>query len=164
MTDLWPDFSVDKKDTNEAISFLKRQASSLGKRTGDIVKATFSKIEYKNPMSVLAEGVMKAAEKMEKGSEIIEDELIDKKDGSILFQKSRYKFEIYNDTYHFRVFILECDPIYPITIRADEGIQYEVGLDPEHILENEEELKNVVERIFHSEKLGYIVRSMMRTK
>lgn len=164
MNDCWPDFSTDKKDTNGAISFLKTQALNLGKKTENTVKATFSKIEYKNSMLILAEGVKKATEKMEKGSEIIDDELINKKDGSILFQKTRYKFEIYNDTYRFRVFTLECNPIYPISVHADEGIQYEVGLDPEHTIENEDELKSVVERIFHSEKLGYIIRSMMKMK
>ena len=162
MTDLWPDFNVKEQDTENSIKMLKNQASILGKKTNGLVKATFSKIVYSNPVTKAAAGLAKFTAELEYGREIIEDELEGKKDGNLLFQKNSYKFEIYNDTYRFRVFTLECNPIYPITIRADEGICNEINIDADQIIENETDLTDIITSIFASDKLSYIVRSMIR--
>lgn len=165
MNDFWPDFDMNEQDTQGAIKMLKAQALSLGKKTDGAVKATFSKVEYNTRSLEVAAGIGKViAEQMVTGAEILEEELANKKDGNSLFQRMAYKFEIYNNTYRFRVFTLECTPVYPIILRADEGIRNEINLEAVCSLVNEDELINVVKDIFSSHKLRYIVNSMLRMK
>jgi len=165
MNDFWPDFDMNDQDTQGAIKMLKTHALSLGKKTDGAVKATFSKIEYNTRSLEVAAGIGRViAEQMTIGSEILEEELMDKKDGNALFQTTTYKFEIYNSTYRFRVFTLECKPVYPISIRVDEGIRNEINLSAAYCIEDENELIDVVKGIFGSQKLRYIISSMLKMK
>lgn len=165
MNDFWPDFDMNEQDTQGAIKMLRAHALSLKSKTNGVVKATFSKIEYNTRSLEVAAGIGKAiAEQMTVGSEILEEELKDKKDGNALFQTETYKFEIYNNTYRFRVFTLECKPVYPISIRVDEGIRNEMNLNAVYCLEDENELIDVVRGIFGSQKLRYIINSMLKMK
>lgn len=162
MSDLWPDFSNSPVEKNDAIEILREQARLLEKKTDKKVKATFSKIEYKNGAEQLGRIVQHISASI--SSEVLEDELAEKKDANELYRIVNYKFEIYNSTYRFRVFTLHYKEFYPFYITIDEGIQNELAFASDICIDNNASLKELISSIFSSQKLRTIISRMMLDK
>ena len=96
--------------------------------------------------------------------EIIEAELEGKKDFNNLYNFTEYKFEIFNDTYRFRVFVLKYRIVFPIEIEVDEGIKDELKLSSTELINSDDELKEIVSTVFSSDKLQMIIRRMYAQK
>ncbi len=159
MTDLWPDLEQfnDKILDNNAIEILRGQARILSQKTKGKVKATFSKIDSSS--NGIADSLIRSISEIRDG--ISEDELKGKTDANILYNFVRYKFEIYNDTYRFRVFTLNYRSIFPIQIEIDEGIREERGFYPTENINSDEELTKIVSSVFSSLKLQVIIRKLI---
>ena len=158
MNDLWPDFEQFDCtiEDNNAIEILREQARNLSKKTNGKIKATFSKI--KRPYSNIVDAVQAISGQMS----MEEEELKGKKDANQLYIFVDYKFEIYNETYKFRVFTLKYRPIYPLEIEIDEGIKKECGFwDTRQEVKNDDDLIEIITSIFSSKKLQTIIRRVM---
>lgn len=164
MNDLWPDFSAQIPcEKNNAVSILRDQARLLEKKTNKKVKATFSKIKYGDAAlrsSVTTFGKVLASMNLPT-EEILENELSNKIDANTLYAPVKYKFEIYNSKYHFRVFeLINCNE-FPITLKIDEGISSELKIKTLVEINSNAELENITKSIFSSKKLKTIISRMM---
>lgn len=166
MTDFWPDFTNDICEENKAIHILRDQARALEKKTNKKVKATFSKIEYRD--SLAGATAMLGATLLSLSSlkeEIIDDELKNKNDINDLYKISQYKFEIFNSKYRFRLFVLNFREVFPIEIILDEGIHSEIYLEDEtnrHLVNSNNELEKILSLIFTCKKVRTVISQMMR--
>jgi len=163
MTDLWPSFSSNQTEKNNAIAILREQARALETKTEKKVKATFSKIAYQDglagayaamsQLSVSIPGLM--------NKEIVDEALKGKKDIAELYKITNYKFEIYNDTYRFRLFMLNYREFFPIELITDEGIKSDIKCCTELVAHSNSELESMIEAIFSSEKVKTVIHHMM---
>ena len=159
MTDLWGEIPLGKTQNEEskAIEILREQARLLEKKTDSKIKATFSKLKYKIDTDRIGQ-VIRAINGT--GVEIMDSELEGKEDINEIYNFTKYKFEIYNSTYRFRVFILNFRSVFPIEIEVDEGIRDELKISSKESINNDEELKELVSNIFSSVKLKKIIGKM----
>lgn len=164
MNDFWPDFSVQVPcEKNNAVLILREQARLLERKTNKCVKATFSKIEYGDTAlrsSLTTFGKALASMSLP-SEEILENELSNKIDANTLYTPVKYKFEIYNSKYHFRVFELINSSEFPISLKIDEGISNELNIETKVEIHSNAELENIVKSIFSSQKLKTIISRMM---
>ena len=97
MESLWPIFK--EPEHNDSIQILRDQARAIKSETNGVVRATFSKMNYKiDPTSVLqslSQVVSGASSPLDE--DVLEEELADKKDVNDLYMITKYKFELYND-------------------------------------------------------------------
>lgn len=157
MSDLWPDFNKFKIEIedNHALEILREQAKLLSQKTNGKIKATFAKINYLGNSLKMLQSAMNYVE-------VNESETKGKKDVNDLYNFVNYKFEIYNSTYKFRVFILKYRPIYPIKIEVDEGIREEFSwFETTKDIINDNDLKETIATIFSSKKLQTIINRIM---
>lgn len=162
MPDLWPDFLSSIVEKNDAIEILREQARLLEKKTDKKVKATFSKIEYKNGTEQLGRFVQHISESI--SSEVLEDELNGKKDANDLYRIINYKFEIFNAHYRFRVFTLHYKEFYPFYMTLDEGIKNELAYVSDICIDSNQSLNEILTAIFTSQKMRTIISRMMLDK
>jgi hypothetical protein len=167
MNDLWPNFSQNEIEDNKAIDILREQARTLEKKTNGKVKATFSKIEYKGNLASITENAGKifAPLCLYAQEEILDEELRQKKDFNELYKLSKYKFEIFNDSYRFRLFTLNYREVYPVDLILDEGIRSELTLSSScslNVIEGNSELENLLMLIFSSNKVKTVIGRMMK--
>jgi len=167
MNDLWPNFSQNETEENKSIEILREQARALEKKTNGKVKATFSKIEYReNLASITANaGKIFAPLLINAQDEILDDELQQKKDFNELYRVTKYKFEIFNDSYRFRLFTLNHREVYPIDLVLDEGIKSELAASSScslNVVEGNSELESLLILIFTSNKVKTVVGRMMK--
>ncbi len=157
MQDLWPDFSANQTNPNNAIRIIEEQAKQLETKTNKIVKATFSKLSYYPGLDAVIE--LALAIDVQNGE--VEKELQDKTDAKEFLDKENYKFEIYSSAYRFRVFILSYSRLYPIKIIPDEVIAADIRVGKEIIVRSDEELIIQLTSILKSEKLKAIIEQIM---
>lgn len=132
---------------------------------GNKVKATFSKIQYTetpsgftSALSVMA--TISAATQV-KREEVLEEDLTGKTNISDVLEEQRYKFEIYNENYRFRMFTYTYSPIYPNKMFLDENIAKEIDEEQEVSVENDQELIDLLRSIFSSQRVARIIRMMV---
>ncbi len=159
---LWPDFKNEDLDENHAISILREQARAIKSETNGVVCATFSKIQYKSGIITTVKTLSQVAATI---SMPIEDEpeedLKDKTDINELFNKTSYKFEIYNSEYRFRLFVLNYSELFPVSLVVDEGILKEISYKNNAPISNNNELESIVREIFSSQKVRTVVSKMI---
>lgn len=166
MNDLWPDFDMtEQSETNNALKIIREQSRALGKKTGNKVKATFSKIHYAESVggfsSALSVMATIGAATQVKREEVLEDDLTGKTNISDVLKEQRYKFEIYNDKYRFRLFTYTYSLLYPNKMFLDENIAKEIRKNREISLESDQELIDILRSIFSSQRVGRIIRMMV---
>ena len=169
MQDLWPNFDEIVLEKNNSLEILRAQAKALEKKTDGKVKATFSRTQYKkenvNPFGEIVSSLSDTFVRYE-NIEIFESDLENKSDANSYFNKTEYKFEIYNDEFRFRVFKVVYNILYPISLVIDEGIVKEissnmVNTQPVH---SDSDLETLLEKIFNTKKLITIISNIMLKK
>lgn len=111
--------------TDSIIPIMKDQCEYLKSITNHRVFAKFAKIKMINPVAAPALVLTEIADVLSPLSpkEKVEDDFTDQlADANELYDESRYGFEIYNRSYRFRVFELQMEPVYPISVLLDEGV------------------------------------------
>lgn len=166
MSDLWPDFgNIEHSDENSAIKIIREQARALGQKLGNRVKATFSKVSYSKAMTGLTSALSMvatiSAATQPKLEEVLEEELQDKTDMSELLREQKYKFEIFNDSYRFRLFLYTYTPLYPNKIVIDENIAKEINKNMELTINSDQELEELLQTIFSSIRVRRIIGMMV---
>ena len=96
-----------------------------------------------------------------KREEVLEDDLTGKTNISDVLKEQRYKFEIYNDKYRFRLFTYTYSLLYPNKMFLDENIAKEIRKNREISLESDQELIDILRSIFSSQRVGRIIRMMV---
>ena len=160
---LWPNFENEGLEDNNAITILREQAKAIKSETDGRVRATFSKIQYKSGMitTVKAFSQMAASIGVPVEDEPEED-LKDKTDINVLFDSTRYRFEIYNSEYRFRLFILNYSELFPISLIVDEGISKEISYNNNESISSNSELEYILSEIFGSQKVRTVVSKMIQ--
>ena len=163
MNNLWPDFSNETDEKNETLEIIREQAKLLQGLTKGKVKASFSKIEYKYDAQSVTDNLSNIVYSIKEQmcEEIPDLELAGKENANRLFTTQLYRFEIYNNTYRFRVFRLAYSQIYPITFFIDEGIAEEIKTNREQEVQNNTEVRNLLSQILRSRKLVSLIYQLM---
>ena len=158
LNDLWPDFDVVEQDENEennALKILREQARILGKKSGNKVKATFSKIHYREVSSGFSSALTAmaaiTAASQTKGKTNVSDVL----------REQPYKFEIYNEKYRFRLFVYTYSPIYPNKMSLDENIAKDIEESRETYIDSDRDLIDLLSSIYSSQRVKRIIRMMI---
>ena len=164
MESLWPNFSEQSIEQNDSIQILRAQAKDVKDKTNGIVKATFSKMEYRpGPTNKLAGvGQMLSAFSSPTYEEILDKELESKVDVNILYKNIDYKFELYNDEYRFRLFVLHYREMFPVSLKVDGGILEDVPYDNEAPISSNDELESILREIFSSKIVRSVVVKMLQ--
>ena len=163
MDSLWPEFDNHIIEQNDAIQILRSQARAIKTQTKGIVNATFSKMNYKSGPTNALKSISQVIADMSSPcyEEVLDEELVDKSDVNLLYAITKYKFELYNTEYRFRLFILNYREMFPISLEVDGGVLEDIPYkNGEHISSNEE-LKNVLTDIFCSSKVRSVVTKML---
>ena len=170
MKDLIGNFFDEKVELedNRAVDILQEQARLIGKKSKGIIKGSFAKIEYtqnlegaKKALSAVVD-VMSAMQINEK--EVVDEKLKSKSDINNIYQYVSYRFEIYNDTYKFRLLTLRNREVFPIELIIDEGIVKELKLNNPIKIDSNSQLEEIFTSIFSSIKLKQIMTKMMDYK
>lgn len=157
MKDLWPESFESERFACNAVELLTEQAAILKDKTGGIVQAALLPIQPADRTVVTLMAELVTATDREG-----RDELSGKTDINTVFELKKYKFELYSDTYHFRVFTLYNRAQFPIDIVLDEGIAEELGQKETRIaIDNNEELMSLVANIFSCRKVSQIISHMI---
>lgn len=158
---LWDglDLTPETFEENKAVEIIRQQARLLEKKTGGIVKASFTKVEYRVSAAKALTAVASALSNV--GSEIIDPNIENKKNVNDWYDVEKYKFEIYNQTYHFRVFTLLNREMFPIGLDVDEGIKNEL-LNPDfEKIKSNDELIEILGSVFSSNKIKTIITRLI---
>ena len=151
MESLWPKFEEQEFVQNDSIQILRDQAKAIKVETKGIVHATFSKMNYKvGPTSALKSlsQVMSAMSSTFSNEEELEEELADKTDVNALYSITKYKLELYNVEYRFRLFVLNYREMFPISLEVDEGITEDIKYKNGSPICSNDELKTVLREVF----------------
>lgn len=163
--------------TDNIITIMEEQRQFLSEATQNKVSAVFDVVDKKNELieSILKPildvtaskcGTFPVLRDKEKVGEIsIEDRF----DASGMFYRKHYAFELYTNTYRYRLFDLMLTPSYPIEITIDDGISDDIGkyLDKYKVskscynINSEEDFRNVLKYILQNRRVKYIIRQMM---
>ena len=93
--------------------------------------------------------------------ELLEEELSDKTDVNYLYNIKTYKFEIYSDSFRFRILVLLNRTDFPISITVDEGIRQELKMEKQITIENNTQFEELLSRILHSAKMKSVLYRML---
>lgn len=164
MDSLWPKFEEHLIEQNNSIQILRTQAKAIKSLTNGVVNATFSKMNYNpgptNALKRLGETI--TALSSPTFEEQLEEELQEKTDINVLFTETRYKFEIFNNEYRFRLFVLDYREMFPISLEVDGGILEDISYRNNSPIMGNDELKNIVKEIFSSFKVHSVVSKMLQ--
>lgn len=159
--DLWPDFLEDDVEINNSIEILREQARLLEKKTDRKVRATFSLVQYAPTDDSNSVPAAIVPRKPTKETEILEPTLSTKRDANTLYSSAKYKFEIYNFAYRFRVFTLDNTTFFPAYVNLDEGIANELRKGTFNVIESNQDLIDLITLVFKSRKLRNIIGKML---
>lgn len=155
-------------EDNNAVDILQEQARLIGKKSNNIVKGSFAKIEYTQSYKGAQEGLKVFASAISamgiSKEEIIEDELKSQTDINRLYNFTSYKFEIYNNTYKFRILTLNNRDFFPIEINLDEGISDELKINNPIKIYSNNQLEDLISSVFSCNKIKVILNKMMQYK
>lgn len=163
MESLWPKFEEQNVEQNNTIQILRTQAKAIKDQTKGVVNATFSKMTYKpGPTSAIeAIGRMVSSMSSPVYEEVLDEELADKTDVNTLYHITKYKFELYNSEYRFRLFVLNYCEMFPLTLTVDEGILEDIAYKNEAPIMSNADLENVLRDIFSSFKVCTVISKML---
>lgn len=161
MKDLWgQNLGNHNVEESEAVELLRAQAKLLKERTNGIISATFSKTTQ-----ALYEINVGEALKSMKGAIPETDRCLEgKKDINTLYRPTTYKFEVFDDTYKFKVFEIHDKKLFPIHIYCDYDILSEISEDNPININSNARLEEVVGKIFASKKMQSVLSNMMKKK
>jgi len=168
----WDDiFASEPKDTTQNVaSIMAEYCESIEKETNGVVRARYEELELaKRPANGLASFRMA----LDSSEEVYQVNALPQKDVNRLYDSATYVFDIYNETYQFRLCELAYGARYPVEITMDEGIEEELRsrLSTEYrrgdqggayIVANDDELEDCFLLMFTSQKARYILGQLRK--
>ena len=163
--------------TDNIVSIMRDQCQYLKKITNNKVFGKFARIKMVSPL--ISSGSLQALTEFSKVmAEYSPQEVVGENDGTaqlkdanVLYDENRYGFEIYNHSYKFRVFELQMEPVYPVSIVLDEGINNSVKdafsnmeiksiKDNKYLVPSDEVFMDFLRSILNSKKIKMIIYRM----
>ncbi len=146
MTDLWPS-DLATTTTRSPLTVLKEQASLLGLKTRNIVKAGVRRFQAIPPPPSI--GYLTTAKSVPRPDEP--------------FQYAFYLQAPALDNYTYRLFSAAYDVnLYPVRVLVDEDIAAEmVAGSDEHFANSEEDFKQLLSRILGSQKTRKVINALL---
>lgn len=151
--------------TSNIVEIMRQQGKYLKEGTNGKVFGKFNHIKN------LAAGMQALSRAV--SFEVVDDpETSNLDDANKLYGAKKYGFEIYNNTYKFRVFEMLLTPVYPVNISLDEGIvedtQHElinsyIEKLPEanqFSVKSDDEFLTFLRIVFSSKKVRYIIQRL----
>ncbi len=167
MIDMWPDLSENNSvfEENLALDILDEQVTAIDKKTNGKIKGLVTEIKYLDNYPGLKSAInafvsILSASKIQQ-QELLEDELDSKTDINSIYHTKTYKFEIFNDTFRFRVLVLVYRTDFPIQITIDEGISQELNIENHKLIESNSQFENILSSILCSTKMKSILNRML---
>ena len=166
--DLWGNVTANRGSASSVLLLMQEQANLLETKTDGKVKADFSLIHYqyktKRNYAAALQSVLDTVRVLspltEPAREIVEeDERQDLEDASHFYEQGKYKFEIYSNKYKFRLFTLEYQSVFPLTLEIEYGILEDKVTTKE--INSIEALSSLLGSIFKSNKVRFIIQKMM---
>lgn len=163
MESLWPKFEEQDIEQNNTIQILRTQAKAIKEQTDGAVCATFSKMTYKPSPTSAIETIGRVMSAMSSPiyEEVLDDELADKTDVNTLYRITKYKFELYNSDYRFRLFVLNYCEMFPLTLTVDEGILKDISYKNGTPIICNADLEDILRDIFSSFKVRTVISRML---
>lgn len=163
MESLWPKFEEQDVEQNNTIQILRAQAKAIKEQTDGAVCATFSKMTYKPGPTSAIEAIGRMVSSMSSPiyEEVLDEELANKTDVNTLYRITKYKFELYNSEYRFRLFVLNYCEMFPLTLTVDEGILEDIAYKNETPIICNADLENTLRDIFSSFKVRTVISRML---
>ncbi len=160
---LWPKIEEVSNDNN-TLDILKEQSCIISDQTKGKIKCFFGRIQYNIPDLRTVDKMLTKLTSEAVGTEYVEEELKDKQDMSRFLNpdKGKYKFELYNDTFHYRLFTYTYSMFFPNTLDIDDGICEELNLLHSISINSNEELENYLKDIFSSKSVRTALKMMMQ--
>lgn len=161
---LWPTEIEEIKVDNTTYDILKEQAEFISKQTDGKVKCIFEKIKYNTPdMSNFGKIISQVSVKSI-GSEVVDDGFSEKTNVKdyINPNKGKYKFELYNDTYRYRLFTYSYSIYFPNILELDDGICEELKMHQSVEINSNEELETYLKKVFASINVRTALQKMIQ--
>lgn len=146
--------------------YLEKQANLLSDATHGHVRAEYHPVESKYVRSFTS-GLSQFGKTV---SSFVDESKYE--DAGMLYETKFYAFDIYGRNYRFRLFSLDCKPIFPVKLRIDEGVYKDASSRIEQItggswsdavsIQSFKMLQEVFECILTSNKLKYLLRRLMK--
>lgn len=105
-------------------SIMGEQCRNLESASGGRVHGRFEKLKYVTRTTGIAMADLLGG--LNQTKETVEANSLSQTDASGLYEPSKYAFDIYSDTYKFRVFVADIGAAYPVTLDIDAGIYSQV--------------------------------------
>ena len=168
---LW-DMPLNNDDilsSDNVFEIMKQQGQYLKESSHNKIYGKFCKIKKINPLSTMGVVLSAFATK-----EVLQNDETDSlMDAGDWYKSQKYGFEIYNNSYKFRVLEMIITPVYPIHLIIDEGIteniQDEISSCAEksnianhYLVNSDDQLLDCLRLIFTSKKVRYILYRMQQ--
>ncbi len=152
MSDLWPDDLEDSTvDAHSPLTILREQASLLGAKTKNIVKAK----------------VVRSTDLLSENERQRRESIAAVVDFPVSKTPFNYAFLIHSPAlgdYRYRLFDVSFGiGYYPLGLRIDEGILQELQIDPkeEIIVDDEPKFEDLLSRILKSRRTRQVIHSIL---
>lgn len=164
---MWPELFENNSEfeENRALDILDEQVNAINDKTNGRIKGIVTEIKYTDNMPGLTSALstfvsLLSASKISQ-QEVLEEELDSKLDINELYQTTPYKFEIFSDSFRFRILVLINRKDFPIQITLDEGISQELKIEKHKLIESNSQFEEVLSSILRSTKMKSILNRML---
>ena len=167
---------INNPEVNMSFDLIREAIDELETNTKHRIKGSLSKIEYTKTgyrvainslqgLFNLSQGLFKdvSAESVESHNvEKIDENFEGKEDINDFHELELYKFEIYTEKYHFRIFQVVNSIAFPVRIVVDEGIANELQMkSPGYEITSNTEMKNFLQKILGTNKVRNVVNQLL---
>lgn len=165
--------------TDGIIDFFTEQGKNLTDASGGKITGVFAKTSEVNDALSTTYDISGAVEAVANLATAANLEPIQKlpkldlRDADDMYKEHDYCFEIRSDAYRFRLFELRFGPLYPATMRVDDGVYSDLAKSSSRFaptkegkpclltIRDDDDLDNVFLSLLKSKKLNYICNRLM---
>ena len=166
---------ANTEETASIYTIMTTQCQFLRKLTHDMVFAVFGEIKQDVPLAATLTQMLDSIKSPNlpnlKTESVGEEKTGSLTDASNMFYETEYAFEIFTNTYKFRLFKIIMTPSYPIDIFIDDGILNSIYNELNKFEKNknkpnsykiysEDEFCHIIKLIFHDRKVRYIIKKL----
>lgn len=156
--------------TSNIAEIMQGYCDSIEKSSGGIVHARFD--ELRMATSAAGRALLTVASAMQPYEGFHQANALSQKDINELYEPNTRVFDIFNDTYQFRLCDLTYGAVYPAEIEMDEGVQDEISevLNSEfdlrepcfYTLDSDDDLRRCFKLMVMSRKVKSILRQLRK--
>lgn len=161
------------KETSNIPAFFSDQGRKLSAASGGRISGVFAETRLVNDALSTSYDIPGAVEAVAALATIRKAPELGLLDAGEMYDTKDYCFEIRSDTYRFRLLTLRLGPLYPVTMRVDDGVYKDLsrpsgrfslakdGRPRQLSIKDDEDLDAVFRMLLGSRKLNYICNRLM---